>query len=92
MLSVKIEDDNTNTGFEEFGLIEEDCRLNLVKAIVDSACGMIVSGAVLKSDYKRLAKFVKSSVMTFVPGQEEKYDMIYGARINRYIEQFSKKD
>lgn len=78
--------------FEVYDLIEEDCRLNLVKSIVDSACGMIVSGAVKKSEYERLAKFIKLSVMPFVPGQEEKYDMIYGARLKRYIEQFSKKD
>lgn len=73
-------------------LIEEDCRLNLVKAIVDSACGMISAGAVERKEFEKLQDFIKSSVMTFVPGQDEKYNLIYGARLKRYIEQYSGKE
>ena len=69
-------------------LQEEECRLNLVKAIMDCACGIIISRALQESELERFQSFVKTSVMKFIPEQEELYDRIYASRLKRFIEQF----
>lgn len=73
-------------------VIEEECRLNLVKSIVDAACSMIVSGTIPGSEVGRLREFTRNSALNFIPGQEELYDMIYDSRLRRYSEQFLKND
>lgn len=67
--------------------LEEETRLNLVKAIVDSACVMIVSGCLDAKQRTVLADWVKAMVSVFIPGQEDKYDMIYDSRLKRLLEQ-----
>jgi len=73
-------------------VIEEECRLNLVKSIVDAACSMIVSGVIPKSALGELRAFTRKSALNFIPGQEELYDMIYDSRLKRYAEQFRMRD
>ena len=77
-------------GFNAY--LEEECRLNLVKAIVDSACSIIKIGTYdrEKSDSYRLR--IKSIALHFLPGEEAKYDMIYDSRLKRIIEQFVLKN
>ena len=71
--------------------LEEECRLNLVKAIVDSACSIIKIGTYNQEESDSYRLRIKSIVMQFLPGEEAKYDMIYDSRLKRYIEQFSTK-
>ena len=73
-------------------VIEEECRLNLVKSIVDAACSMIVSGAISHNELNSLRAFTRKSALNFIPGQEELYDMIYDKRLDRYINQFDYKN
>lgn len=74
---------------EIVALIEEECRLNLVKSIIDSACAIIISGALQREEHEPLRAFTKSAVMNFIPDQEERYNLIYDSRLKRYIEQFN---
>jgi len=69
--------------------IEEDCRLNLVKAIVDSACTQIQSGAIDENRRRDFRPWVKKMVIPLIPGQETRYDMIYDSRLKRMMEQFN---
>ncbi len=69
-------------------LIEEECRLNLVKSIIDCACGILKSGVVRRKDSAYFRAWVKEMVMVFTPGEEAKYDMIYDSRLKRISEQF----
>ncbi len=69
--------------------IEEECRLNLVKAIVDCACSLIQFRQLSPQELEIIRPWVKDKVMTFLPGQESRYDMIYDSRLKRYMEQFS---
>ena len=68
--------------------IEEECRLNLVKSIIDSACAMITCGVLESEDRASIRGRVKSAVMIFIPGQEDKYDLIYDSRIKRLLKQY----
>lgn len=69
--------------------IEEDCRLNLVKAIIDSACAQIQGGAIDENHRSDFRPWVKKMVIPFIPGQETRYDMIYDSRLKRMMEQFN---
>ncbi|MBC8278991.1 MAG: hypothetical protein H8E46_12220 [FCB group bacterium] len=69
--------------------IEENCRLNLVKAIVDSACIQIQAGALDKHQRSEFRPWVKKMVIPLIPGQEARYDMIYDSRLKRMMEQFN---
>ena len=70
--------------------IAEECRLNLVKAIVDCACTIAKTGVLDKDARTVFRPWVKQKVMTFLPGQESRYDMIYDSRIKRCLEENSK--
>ena len=70
--------------------IAEECRLNLVKAIVDCACTVAKTGVLDKGARAVFRPWVKEKVMTFLPGQELRYDMIYDSRIKRCLEESSR--
>lgn len=72
-----------------FSLVEEENRLNLVKSIVDFSCAVIVAGIIDERDIDSLQDWTRSKVMTFIPGEDEKYAMIYASRLKRLAEQFS---
>jgi|GEM_PF-1705293 len=84
---------NKETAFRELDFlkssIEEECRLNLVKAIVDCACSLIQYRQLSSGELEIIRPWVKDKVMTFLPGQESRYDMIYDSRLKRYMEQYS---
>ena len=69
--------------------IEEECRLNLVKAIVDCACALIQYRQLSARELDIIRPWVKEKVMTFLPGQEARYDMIYDSRLKRFMEQYN---
>lgn len=68
--------------------LEEECRLNLVKSMVDSGCAVIKSGVFDSEGNRKYRLWLKSIVMNFIPGDEARYDMIYDSRLRRMIEQF----
>lgn len=68
--------------------MEEECRLNLVKTIIDSACTVIQSRFFSPEKQDSYRIWIKQKTMPFIPGDEEKYDMIYDSRLKRYIQQF----
>jgi hypothetical protein len=72
-------------------LIEEECRLNLVKAIVDSSCAIIQCGCISGKELENIRTFTKSVVMTFIPEDEDKYNLIYDNRLKRLLQQFPPK-
>ena len=83
---------NQEKAFQELDFlkasIEEECRLNLVKAIVDCACSLIQYRQLSPQELDIIRPWVKDKAMTFLPGQEFRYDMIYDSRLKRYMEQY----
>jgi len=68
--------------------LEEECRLNLVKSMVNSGCAVIKSGVLDSKENQLYRRWLRSIVLNFIPGDEAKYDMIYDSRLKRMIEQY----
>ena len=69
-------------------LIEEERKLNYIKSIVDGACLRIVNGELTAEEARQLASSVRARVSEIIPDMMDKYDMIYGSRFKRLIQQF----
>jgi hypothetical protein len=68
--------------------IEEEARLNLVKQIIDSACAQIITGCISAGERGRIRSKIKQMVMTFIPGKDDEYKLIYDSRLKRLLEQY----
>jgi len=66
----------------------EDERLAAIRRIVDAACDRIQSGELAETEARDLAATVRFQVGLLIPEQMDTYDLIYGARFERLIEQF----
>ena len=72
-------------------LIEEERKLNYIKSIIDRACVRIVGGDLNSEEARKLASSVRARVAEIIPDMMDKYDMIYGSRFERLIQQFIEK-
>ncbi len=69
-------------------LVEEERKLNYIKSIVDEACLRIVGGKLDADEARRLAASVRARIAEIIPDMMDRYDMIYGSRFERLIQQF----
>ena len=69
-------------------LVEEERKLNYIKSIVDEACLRIVGGELDADKARRLAASVRARIAEIIPDMMDRYDMIYGSRFERLIQQF----
>jgi len=69
-------------------LQNEQDMLDRIKRVVDAACARIQSGGLTREEASALAESVRAHVERIVPDQMATYDLIYGARFRRLIEQF----
>ena len=70
----------------------EDERLAAIRRIVDAACHRIESGEVDEAQARELAATARFQVGLLIPEQMDTYDLIYGSRFERLIEQFVRGD
>ena len=66
----------------------EDRKLRTLQRIVDSAGRRIVTGQLSRKAAERLAEETRQAASNIIPDQMDLYDLIYGARFQRWIEQF----
>jgi hypothetical protein len=66
----------------------EDRKLRTLQRIVDTAGRRIVAGRLSHREAEELAEQTRSAAQNIIPDQMDVYDLIYGARFRRWIEQF----
>jgi len=68
--------------------LEYDERIKKLKKIVDQACEKIRSGKMTLGEAKTEAALVRLKAEALIPDQMDKFDLIYGSRLKRLIQQF----
>lgn len=68
--------------------LKEDLRLGILKRMTDRVCRDIVDGKLSKEDADRQFAEVREMAKLLIPDMMDTYDMIYGSRFKRLMEQF----
>jgi hypothetical protein len=68
--------------------LREARTLRTLQSLVDCAGRRIVVGNMMRREAQALANEVRQAASRLIPDQMELYDLIYGSRFNRWIEQF----
>ncbi len=71
--------------------LDSDEKLKRLKKIVDNACEKIKSGELTLGEAKKEAALVRLKAESLIPDDMEKFDLIYGSRFKRLIQQFMEK-
>ena len=73
------------------GYLDSEEKLKRLKKIVDQACEKIKSGKLTLGEAKKEAALVRLKAKSLIPEDMEKFDLIYGSRFKRLIQQFMEK-
>ena len=68
--------------------LEYDEKIEKLKKMVDQACKKIKTGELTLGQAKTQASLIRLKAQELIPDQMEKFDLIYGSRLKRLIEQF----
>lgn len=71
--------------------LEYDERIKKLKKLVDQACEKIKAGKMTLGEAKTEAALVRLKAEALIPDQTDKFDLIYGSRLKRLIQQFLEK-
>ncbi len=71
--------------------LDSEGKLKRLKKIVDEASEKIKSGSLTLGEAKKEAALVRLKAESLIPDQMEKFDLIYGSRLKRLIQQFVEK-
>jgi len=71
---------------------EEDERLREVRELVDPVCRKIMRREVNEEEARELMERARLEASYRIPDRLDLYDMIYGSRFERLIEQFLRPD
>ncbi|MFC1526348.1 hypothetical protein ACFL6X_06015 [Candidatus Latescibacterota bacterium] len=66
----------------------EEQRLAVLRHAVDDVCRQMVDGRLDEEGARELASRLRFQAGLLIPDQLHTYDMIYGARLDRLIDQF----
>jgi hypothetical protein len=67
---------------------DDDEKLKELKRLVDEACEKIKNGRITLGEAKKEAALVRMKAEKIIPFEMDKFDLIYGARFERLIEQY----
>jgi hypothetical protein len=67
---------------------DDDEKLETLKRLVDEACEKIKSGRITLGEAKKEAALVRMKAEKIIPFEMDKFDLIYGTRFERLIEQY----
>jgi hypothetical protein len=67
---------------------DNDEKVEELKRLVDEACEKIKSGRITLGEAKKEAALVRLKAEKLIPFEMNKFDLIYGARFERLIEQY----
>lgn len=68
--------------------MDHETRVRVLKQIVDEAVLRLMIGGVAPSEAQAIAERVRNQARLLIPSQMHTYDLIYGNRLRRVIEQF----
>jgi hypothetical protein len=71
--------------------LDSDEKIKKLKKIVDEAYERIKSGELTLGEAKKEAALVRLKAESLIPDDMEKFDLIYGNRFKRLIQQFVEK-
>lgn len=71
--------------------LNSDEKIKKLKKIVDEACEKIKSGELTLGEVNKEAALVRLKAESLIPDDMEKYDLIYGSRFKRLIQQYVEK-
>lgn len=69
-------------------ILKEELKLGVLKSMVDKVCLDIVNGKLDKEDAERMSSRVREKARLLIPDMMDTYDLIYGSRFKRLMEQF----
>jgi len=70
----------------------EDRTLRTLQSLVDCAGRRIVAGNLTRLQAERLAAETREAASHLIPDQMDIYDLIYGSRFRRWMDQFCLKE
>jgi hypothetical protein len=73
---------------EHSEMLKEEMKLGVLQSMVDKVCGDIIDGRLTREEAQRLAGNVREKAQLLIPDMMDTYDLIYGSRFRRLIEQF----
>lgn len=68
--------------------LEYDEKIKKLKKIVDDLCERIKRGELTLGEAKTKSSLLRLKAKELIPEQMEKFDLIYGSRLKRLIQQF----
>ena len=68
--------------------LDRDQRIRKLRRTVDEACEKIKAGRLTLGEARKEAALVRLKAEKLIPSEMDKFDLIYGARLKRMIEQF----
>jgi len=71
--------------------LDSEEKLKRLKKLVDQASEKIKKGDLTLGEAKKEAALVRLKAESLIPDQMEKFDLIYGSRLKRLIQQFVEK-
>lgn len=71
--------------------LEYDEKIKRLKKIVDDLCERIKRGELTLGEAKTKSSLLRLKAKELIPEQMEKFDLIYGSRLKRLIQQFLAK-
>ena len=72
--------------------LEYDEKIEKLKKMADQACEKIKTGELTLGEAKTQASLIRLKAEELLPDQMDKFDLIYGSRLKRLIEQFLEKN
>ena len=71
---------------------DEARRVDRVRMIVDFTAGLIMQGAMRRSEAEALVGMARRKVLALFPGRDETYEIVCAPRFRRLIEEFTLPD
>jgi hypothetical protein len=68
--------------------LNSEGKIKRLKKIVDEACDKTKKGELTLGEARKEAALVRLKAESLIPDQMEKFDLIYGSRLKRLIQQF----
>jgi hypothetical protein len=73
-------------------LADETARVRKVRHLVDIATSLIMQAGMSRREAETLVAGVRSRILDLFPGSEDTFEIVYGPRFRRIIDEFARPD
>ena len=73
-------------------LADENRRIRRAHAIVAVATQLLVDGRLGRAEAERVVGLARERILTLFPGQESTYEILYGRRFQRLLDEYAPAD